>query len=490
MDSSDEDDLDPVAAERRQRAMQLLAKVLNKRPAADAAASGGGDGGSAAASKADADAEAAFLRTLLDDLKAGVPANRISRSVRDRLTVLGVQRGGVQVAATKKAPSATAAADAGAKVDDDDDDGDDDDDDTAAAPKRLLPDALQRLRDGDVSAVSSRVRTATFWREVAGDCLAASAGEATPARAELPIPSEELDAMRASVQARGYGVVQPSPGAWGWGEQLTGTLAGLRAAAEAFRAAGWPPAFIFTLDEAWAVLDQIWAPMEALLGPGCGMDPSVFCWIASRPPAPSAEQPKAPPPKAGANFGVPHRDFTCLQSLRKSDGAPAVVSVWLPLNDVTPENGCMMLVPRQLDAHFTKRWAYAHMRPALPPDADEADGPTEVRFNLAAAKPLAPLAAGSIAAWVGNLIHWGTCCLPDAPTAARASVGFNFLAEGERLQSTAPMLTRAMARELDIDGRLALIARSLLAYSPWYALSDDAVPAAFFAETPTDGETR
>ena len=32
--------------------------------------------------------------------------------------------------------------------------------------------------------------------------------------AELPIPSEELDAMRASVQARGYGVVQPSPGAW------------------------------------------------------------------------------------------------------------------------------------------------------------------------------------------------------------------------------------------------------------------------------------
>ena len=130
------------------------------------------------------------------------------------------------------------------------------------------------------------------------------------------------------------------------------------------------------------------------------------------------------------------------------------------------------------------------MRPALPPDADESDGPTEVRFNLAAAKPLAPLAAGSIAAWVGNLIHWGTCCLPDAPTAARASVGFNFLAEGERLQSTAPMLTRAMARELDIDGRLALIARSLLAYSPWYALSDDAVPAAFFAETPTDGETR
>lgn len=481
MDSSDDDDeLDPAAAERRQRAMQLLAKVLNKKPAEDNVAGGTGTGGPVATSKADADAEAAFLRTLLDDLKAGVPANRISRSVRDRLTVLGVQRGGVQVAATKKAPSATAAAAADAKVDGEGDDEEAEDDDAAAAPARL-PDALQRLRDGDVSAVSSQVRSASFWREVAGDCLAASAGESMPVQTELPIPYEELHAMRASIQARGYGVVQPSPGTWSWDERLTGALAGLRAAADAFRAAGWPPAFIFTLDEAWAVLDQIWAPMESLLGVGCAMDPSVFCWIATRPPAPSAEQAKAPPPRAGANFGVPHRDFTCLQSLRKSDGAPAVLSVWLPLNDVTPENGCMMLVPRQLDAHFSKRWAYAHMRPALPPDADEADGPTEVRFNLAAAKPLAPLAAGSIAAWVGNLIHWGTCCLPDAATAARASVGFNFLAEGERLQSTAPMLTRTMARELDLDGRLALIARSLLAYSPWYALSDDAVPAAFFA---------
>jgi hypothetical protein len=67
------------------------------------------------------------------------------------------------------------------------------------------------------------------------------------------------------------------------------------------------------------------------------------------------------------------------------------------------------------------------MRPALPPDDDEPDGPTEVRFALAAARPLAPLAPGSLVAWVGNLIHWGTACLPDADAPPRASVGFNFL---------------------------------------------------------------
>jgi hypothetical protein len=159
-----------------------------------------------------------------------------------------------------------------------------------------------------------------------------------------------------------------------------------------------------------------------------------------------------------------------------------VLSVWLPLNDVTPDNGCMMVIPRPLDRHFLKRFAYAHMRPALPPDEDDADGAIEVRFDLAAARPLAPLAAGSLVAWVGNLIHWGTCSLPGAASPPRASVGFNFLAQGERLQSSAPLISRDDARAVDLDGRLALIARSVLAYSPWYALADSTVPVEFYAQ--------
>ena len=128
------------------------------------------------------------------------------------------------------------------------------------------------------------------------------------------------------------------------------------------------------------------------------------------------------------NFGMPHRDFTCLQSLDKdgacgaapphpraphprattlpraappltdpspnpapkhhphrwlrfSSGAPTLLSVWLPLTEVTTDNGCMMVVPRALDRHFTNRWAYAHMRPALLGDDDEM---LELRFDLQA----------------------------------------------------------------------------------------------------------
>ena len=71
---------------------------------------------------------------------------------------------------------------------------------------------------------------------------------------------------------------------------------------------------------------------------------------------------------------------------------------------------------------------------------------------------------------MGNLIHWGTCCLPDADAPPRVSVGFNFMRKGERLQSGAPTLTREAVRGLGLPERLALIARSVLAYSPWYKL--------------------
>ena len=112
--------------------------------------------------------------------------------------------------------------------------------------------------------------------------------------------------------------------------------------------------------------------------------------------------------------------------------------------------------------------------------ADEKGG-GERKILTAPGATLAPLPAGSIVGWVGNLIHWGTCCLPDSKEPLpRTAVGFNFLRAGERLQSGAPSLSREDARRLSLDGRLALIARSVLAYSPWYALEDDAVPREFF----------
>ena len=184
---------------------------------------------------------------------------------------------------------------------------------------------------------------------------------------------------------------------------------------------------------------------------------------------------------------MPHRDFTCLQSLRERDGATMMLSIWLPLNEVTSDNGCMMVVPRSLDPHFAKRFEYAHMRPAMPPGTSKGkDGVREVmeiRFDLSSVRPLAPLKAGTLVAWAGNLIHWGTCCTPESVKPPRCSVGFNFLAMGAQpLQEGRALLSRSDTRAyVHVADRLALIATSLLAYAPWYAMPESAVPADFYA---------
>ena len=77
-----------------------------------------------------------------------------------------------------------------------------------------------------------------------------------------------------------------------------------------------------------------------------------------------------------------------------------LLSVWMPLNDVTLHNGCMYAVPRAKDADFAApggRAATALHEPVVP-----VDGLT----------PLAPRRAGSLLCWSGNTIHWGSACEP------------------------------------------------------------------------------
>ena len=297
------------------------------------------------------------------------------------------------------------------------------------------------------------------------------------------------DAMRYDIGKHGYAALQPGADlSWG---ALAPALGHLHSAALALRAAGWPPAFVFMLDLAWELVDKLWMPMEGILGEGCAMDPSVFCWIARQPDAlntGAAEGYSESSQSVGANFGLPHRDFTCDHSIRSRDGSPMMLSVWLPLNDVSAENGCIMVVPRSQDPHFLKRFEKAHpedsrpahMRPALPPGNGRLA--MEVRFDLTAVRPLAPLKAGSLVAWVGNLIHWGTSCMPDAGAPPRCALGFNFLAMGaEPLQEGVPLLTRRDTRSPELAERLSLIATSLLAYSTWYSLSGGVLPHDFFA---------
>jgi ectoine hydroxylase-related dioxygenase (phytanoyl-CoA dioxygenase family) len=131
----------------------------------------------------------------------------------------------------------------------------------------------------------------------------------------------------------------------------------------------------------------------------------------------------------GGNFGLPHRDHSHVEA-NDEQGNPKIVSVWIPVTDATVENGCMYVIDKEDDVNFDRPNEYAHMRSALQQDVRN-DGTTEatsratvLRFDMSCARPLV-VGAGSVCAWYGNLIHWGSQCSRYAPV-PRVSITCTF----------------------------------------------------------------
>jgi hypothetical protein len=114
----------------------------------------------------------------------------------------------------------------------------------------------------------------------------------------------------------------------------------------------------------------------------------------------------------------------------------------------------------------------------------------KIQFPLHGVRAL-PAPAGSLLAWYGNTIHWGSTCSRYASN-PRKSIALTF-----RRAATTPVgadevppLTQSQAGALPPGLRLALIARSLLLYNQWHALADDAVPPLFHETTAVPRATR
>ncbi|KAJ1632499.1 hypothetical protein T492DRAFT_988121 [Pavlovales sp. CCMP2436] len=467
---------DSAREEQRSRALALLAKSLRRLPA-----SGG------------AREECAFIKSALTLTEEG----ELRGALRDRLTVLKAQaREGAKPLGGGGAPSPKVAAA-------------DDDSDEDKRPPEPMRELLEAWRDGDFDRAPAELLDLGFWRE-----LALGAGAAPSSLPPPPPPGSASESawqverarMRQALEREGYFVSLPTdanaelaagtraaglaggtPSGWAWGEAHASAVGALAVAAEALRAAGWPPVFVFMLDESWALAEVAWPVLAPCLTPPagavssadaeCELDSSVFCWIASRrPPTPAAAAADEAP---GSNFGTPHRDFTALES-EDMDGM-TILSAWLPLTPVSSRNGAMSVLPREFDENFHKRFAYAHMRPALPEDG----GVLKLRFDLAAARQLAPLPAGTLVGWCGNSIHWGGRCASAEPL-ARVALGFNFVRAGVRLQQgRAPLSRAALRARLSAQQRLSICAASLLIYSNWYELNSTILPATAVLASPS-----
>ena len=337
----------------------------------------------------------------------------------------------------------------------------------AAAVGALVRDFVRGGRPCALEPLCERA----YWRGLGGEAAAGPDGRDSAYRRSSP----GLEKCRADLGKRGFCHVRLDSDAGAGTSGDAARLLRLRRLLAALRGRGYPPAFLYMFDEALEVVRDLALFSAAALG--CApsdveLERSCFAWALD--------------PRAEAqNFGLPHRDYSYTESIGPG-GSPTVVCAWTPLVDTSPENGCLYMVPRALDALWAQPGHPNHMRAAVRADGKELSGGTchtmELNFNLAGAQPQI-LRAGDAVLWNGNTVHWGGACDPDC-VEPRQSLGVTFRRRtspataaqgggggGGPAWCAGGGIPIEELLGLSTEERLRLVLRSMLLYSQWYDLA-------------------
>ncbi len=135
----------------------------------------------------------------------------------------------------------------------------------------------------------------------------------------------------------------------------------------------WPETFAYVYDEFWYLLQKTTGVMAALLGADFKQMPNIWMfYLACN--------------SQSAGWG-PHRDRPQLHTLDKN-GYPHSINIWLALTDATPENGCIYMLPANLDANY------------------HGDLNIQIAQNYQDIRAV-PAKAGDFLGWNDAVFHWG-----------------------------------------------------------------------------------
>ncbi|MBN9419497.1 hypothetical protein ABS71_07960 [bacterium SCN 62-11] len=278
-------------------------------------------------------------------------------------------------------------------------------------------------RNSDLEAKLERVHDPSLWRGLA-PALNLTDDPFPGAVEPYALNDEDLNQARTQVREEGYLHSTPSIPA-----EICQQMA---EAVGNIIAAGYHPIFLSLYDEYWQILKRTSAALEPILGPNCYPLADYWVWSISL--------------ETSGSGWTPHRDlqFRDRPTLRE-DGAPLLVTAWLPFTDTGPLNGCMYVMPTDRD-------------PNLP------DNPDNFGFaNLQDVRAL-PARAGSILAWNQQILHWGSAASKWAKN-PRISTGVYFQSADVEPFGPRPI---DFQKELPFQQRLAYLAANLLAYHQWH----------------------
>lgn len=149
------------------------------------------------------------------------------------------------------------------------------------------------------------------------------------------------------------------------------------------------PVYAFVYDEFWMLFFKLHNLLCSILGNDYKILPAFWAWHID----PSAEE-------YGWN---PHRDRNRLTL--DAEGNPKTLTLWIPLTESTPLNGCMYVVPSNRDPSFN-------------------NDDRSLRFSYQDIRAL-PAESGSILGWTQETLHWGSHSSKKAKT-PRISLSVEF----------------------------------------------------------------
>lgn len=170
----------------------------------------------------------------------------------------------------------------------------------------------------------------------------------------------------------------------------TDELAKLRSGIETLVANGMSPSLIYLYDEAWDVFRRLRPLLSHFLGDRIGLLPHFWAWHVD--------------PRDGGRGWPPHRDYQGESAI--GDDMLISLSLWVPLSNATPDNGCMYVLPRSFEKCY-----------ALP-----VSKPEDVALQDVRALPAKP---GAVMGWRQDLYHWGGRASGHADE-ARVSLSLEF----------------------------------------------------------------
>jgi hypothetical protein len=193
-----------------------------------------------------------------------------------------------------------------------------------------------------------------------------------------------------------------------------------------------PPPFIFLFDETWAAFYALHPMLSFFLGAAYKVLPDFWTW-------------RLDPQRADAGWR-PHRDKG--RMALDFGRAPESLTVWIPLTEALPQNGCMYILPANRDPVY----------------GTEAEGEWKIDVSKVRAMPARP---GEFLCWNQAVLHWGgeASRFAERP---RISMALEFQS-GARPPFNNPLI--APFSNLTFESRLRLVGKQLLQYRHMYPLA-------------------